>query len=94
MPNITAPANSAYIQNPFNVIILGAGAIGSALAQCIIENHPNAHVILTYNKNPPTFEHQNLATLQLNATNENEFLSLILMYSSINLLSNTSGKKS
>ena len=76
MLNITAPTSAAYTQNPFNVIILGAGAIGSALAQCIIEKHSNARVILTYNKNPPTFEHQNLATLQLNATNENEFLSL------------------
>lgn len=76
MPNNTAPSSSAATQNPFNVIILGAGAIGSALAQCIIEKYSNARVILTYNHNPPIFDHPHLATLQLDATDENEFLSL------------------
>ena len=70
------PTHCATQNNPFNVVILGAGAIGSALAQCIIHKYSNARVLLTFNTTLPTFEHPNLTTIQLDATNEKEFISL------------------
>jgi len=61
---------------PITCLILGAGGIGRALAQHIAEQHPQANIVLTYRNNKPNLLQSNIELLQLDATNENNFVQL------------------
>lgn len=61
---------------PMHVVILGAGAIGSAIAKTILSQYSHARCFITYRKNRPNFEHQNLIALPLDAVNEQAFITL------------------
>ncbi|WP_394202287.1 SDR family NAD(P)-dependent oxidoreductase [Marinagarivorans algicola] len=63
-------------QTPLKVIILGSGAIGNALAQVILTHNSGAHCIITYHRNPPSFQHPRLTSMSLNALHEDEFITL------------------
>lgn len=58
-----------------NVIILGAGAIGSALARAILDTDPKAQCFVTYYRNPPNISHSRLHAFQLDALEEKSFSS-------------------
>lgn len=70
------PNKTEADKKSLKVLILGSGAIGSALAQSILSNNIDARCIITYHRNPPSFQHPRLTVLPLNALHEDEFIAL------------------
>ena len=59
-----------------NIIILGAGSIGTALAKTILDAEPQAQCLITYHRHPPTITHERLCSFQLDALDEAAFVKL------------------
>lgn len=56
-----------------NTVIMGSGAIGSAIAQRLLEENSNAHCVITYRNNPPAWSHERCHVFQLDAVDEKQY---------------------
>ncbi|HEY7773183.1 MAG TPA: SDR family NAD(P)-dependent oxidoreductase [Marinagarivorans sp.] len=59
-----------------NVVIMGSGAIGCALAEAILARYPASQCLITYYRNPPSLQHRRLRVVQCAATEEHAFQAL------------------